>query len=295
MTETRGGGGAAKSAPILVGLACVIGCALVIGWIWTRPDAGGNGTPSESTPGSSGERRARWIPRRGLTWQWQLSGTVDLNVDADVFDLDGFETGRATVDELHRRGRRAICYLDVGAVESYRPDARAFPDRVIGRPVDGWSHERYLDIRMLDVIGPILARRLDLCASKGFDGVEGDLVDAYANSSGFPITARDEVRFIRWFVAEAHARGLAAGLKNDTDLVPELVDQVDFAIVEDCHHEGTCAAYAPLLRRNKPVFDAEYISAPDAFCAPTRALGIEAIAKEVDLGAHRVACPDPSE
>src|SRR5512144_458553 len=60
-------------------------------------------------------------------WQWQLQGRIDTSVPACAFDVDGFETSRATVAALHSGGRVAICYLDVGSWESYRPDAQRFP------------------------------------------------------------------------------------------------------------------------------------------------------------------------
>lgn len=232
----------------------------------------------------------RWQPRPGTTWQWQLTGKIDTDVDAEVFDVDGFEVSAATVAALHDKGRKVICYVDIGAVESYRTDALEFPKRVIGRAVDGWPDERYLDIRRIDLIGPTLRRRFEMCRDKGFDGIEGDLVDAYANPSGFPIDAHDEVRFIRWFAREARSLGMAAGLKNVPDLVGELVDHLDFAIVEDCHHDGTCDAYRPFVDRGKAVFDAEYLVQPADFCAPTRAAGISAIAKRTSLGVWRGTC-----
>jgi hypothetical protein len=49
---------------------------------------------------------------------------------------------------------------------------------VVGAPLEGWAGERWLDVRRLDLLGPILERRLDVCQAKGFDGVEFDNVDA---------------------------------------------------------------------------------------------------------------------
>jgi hypothetical protein len=56
---------------------------------------------------------------------------------------------------------------------------------VVGKELPDWPGEHWLDVRRLDVLGPILERRLDLCRQKGFDAVEPDNVDAYANDSGF--------------------------------------------------------------------------------------------------------------
>ena len=40
-----------------------------------------------------------------------------------------FDVGNSVVRKLHSRGRKVICYLDVGSWENYRPDRNAFPGR----------------------------------------------------------------------------------------------------------------------------------------------------------------------
>ena len=60
---------------------------------------------------------------------------------------------------------------------------------MLGKELDGWPGERWLDVRRWDVLEPILAARFDVCRQKGFDAVEPDNVDGYANESGFPLTA----------------------------------------------------------------------------------------------------------
>ncbi len=64
-------------------------------------------------------------PHLADSWYIQLSGTVDTTQPARVFDVDGFDTTAATVATLHAEGKLVVCYLDVGSVESYRPD---YPD-----------------------------------------------------------------------------------------------------------------------------------------------------------------------
>ncbi len=59
-----------------------------------------------------------------------------------------------------------------------------------------------------------MLRRLDLAVTKGCDGVEPDNMDGYANDSGFPLTAEDQLTFNRFIANEAHRRGLAVGLKT---------------------------------------------------------------------------------
>lgn len=233
--------------------------------------------------------RDRWLPRPGTAWQWQLNGRVDPRVDVPVYDIDGFENGAADVARLHRAGRRVICYVNAGAWEDFRPDAGAYPKRVLGR-ADGWAGERWLDIRRLDVLRPLLARRFDMCRRKGFDAVEPDLLDGYTNRTGFPLTARHQLAFNRMVVRLAHARGLSVGLKNDVEQVPALVRDFDFAVNEECAAFDECASLAPFVKAGKAVFHVEYALPNSAFCARSKRLGLSSMRKKLELGVWRDPC-----
>lgn len=254
-------------------------------------------TPSDAMPAVTAPERSLpvWIPKPGTTWQWQLAGDVlDLHLTASVFDLDLFETDASTVSALHAQGRKVICYLSAGSWEEWRPDALAFPEEVIGKKYQGWPGERWLDIRRLDLLGPILRLRLDLCQDKGFDGIEPDNIDAYANDTGFPLTAADQLAFNRWLATEAHARGLSIGLKNDPEQAAELVTAFDWALTEDCFDQGWCEAMTPFLEAGKAVFAAEYTDTGVDFEAACRELqpgGFSLILKDRELSAWRETCP----
>ena len=101
---------------------------------------------------------AVWQPTPGTTWQWQLVGRVDPTTpgvqmfDLDLFDARPGQINAGAIDALHARGIVAICYLDTGAWESYRPDASRFPRSVIGNQTyasngSPWKGEHWLDIR----------------------------------------------------------------------------------------------------------------------------------------------------
>jgi hypothetical protein len=233
----------------------------------------------------------RWRPAPTASWQYQLQGEFDPSVLADVYDVDGFEVAADTVAALHARGRRAICYVNVGAWESWRPDADAFPPALLGRPLAGYPDERWLDIRRLDVLGPLLRARLELCRDKGFDGVEPDNVDGYTHATGFPLTAAAQLRFNRWVAREARRLDLAVGLKNDFAQVNTLVREFDFAVVEECFQFGECEKLLPFVRAGKAVFAVEYRLPLRAFCNRARKLRLSAIRKSVELGPARQACP----
>src|SRR4051795_2229041 len=82
-----------------------------------------------------------WTPALETSWQWQLQGSIDTSVDAEMFDVDLFDTPRDTIAELHDADRHVVCYISAGSWERWRPDAGRFPERVLGRP-NGWPGER---------------------------------------------------------------------------------------------------------------------------------------------------------
>lgn len=230
---------------------------------------------------------ARWHPKpTAAAWQWQLQGKIDLSIDADVYEVDGFEVAAKTVARLHRRGRKAICYLDIGAWESYRPDADRFPKTVLGRAYEGYPEERWLDIRRIDLLAPILRHRFDLCQRKGFDAVEPDNIAGYENKTGFPLGARDQLRFNRWVAREVHRRGMAVALKNDPGQVEQLVGSFDFAVVEECFAYDECGMFSPFVYAGKAVFVAEYEEPLAAICAQAERLRFSVIRKDYDLFAR---------
>ena len=232
-----------------------------------------------------------WRPRPAISpWQIQLQGKLDLSVRARVYEVDGLDVGRRGVAAIHRRGARAVCYLNLGAWERWRSDAARFPPEVLGRPLAGWPGERWLDIRRIDLLAPRVRARLRVCARKGFDGVEADNVDGYANRSGFALTGADQLRYNRFVAREAHRLGLAAGLKNDAGQARKLAPHFDFAVVEQCFRYDECAAYRPFTKAGKAVFAVEYSLPRRSFCDRARRLRFSAVRKRLGLGAWRAAC-----
>jgi hypothetical protein len=233
---------------------------------------------------------AWWQPTVGVTWQWQLSGELDLDVAADVFEIDWETTTAADVAALHAQGKRVLCYVSAGSWEAFRPDVDAFPEEVLGDPLEGFPDERWLDVRRVDVLLPIIERRFDTCRDKGFDGVEADNVDGYANPSGFDLTGEDQLAYNHALADLAHSRGLAIALKNDLDQVPELVDSFDLAVNEQCVEFDECEVLAAFIEQGKPVLHAEYSFDDMSFCAVTVPLGFSSIAKHEELDAAVKRC-----
>jgi hypothetical protein len=88
---------------------------------------------------------------------------------------------------------------------------------------------------------------------------------------------------------------LSIGLKNALELIPDLVDEVDFAVNEQCHEYDECDVYAPFVAQGKPVFNAEYadrfVDDLDSVCARSSELGLRTLVLPVELdGSFRLAC-----
>jgi hypothetical protein len=232
-----------------------------------------------------------WHPPAQLTWYWQLQGRPRTE-PVQVYDLDGFDTSAAEVARLHAAGRHVICYIDAGTWERWRPDAGRFPRSVLGRP-NGWPGERWLDIRRLAVLEPIIRARLRICARKRFDAVEPDNIDGFENRTGFRITAAEQLRYDRWIARTAHRLRLAAFQKNDPEQARRLQPWFDGALTEQCNQYRECAAFKPYLRAGKPVFDAEYRSSLyPGFCAADARLGIAGALYALALDGSRFRrCP----
>jgi len=249
------------------------------------------GADDDDAAGGDAGPATVWQPAPGTSWQWQLSGTIDTSVDVAMYDIDLFDAPDAVLAELHDRGVKVVCYFSAGSHEDWRPDAADFPADALGEPLDGWAGERWLDVRS-DGVRTVMRARLDRAASRGCDGVEPDNVDGYANTTGFALTAADQLDYDRFLATEAHARGLSVGLKNDLDQIPDLVADFDWALNEECHVYAECGALDPFIAAGKAVFNAEYGDAAlaDTVCPDANASNFDALIKRLELDAWRVAC-----
>ncbi len=238
-----------------------------------------------------------WLPPLDSTFSWQLGDEVNTTFGADIYDLDAFETEASLIASLHSQGKKAFCYISVGSWEDWRPDAADFPFKIIGNDYEGWLGESWLDIRQIDLLAPIMRARLDMCAEKGFDGVEPDNIDLHWADTGFEISYEDQLAYNIWLAEEAHTRGLSIGLKNNEEQVADLLPYFDWVLTEDCFADEWCDEISPFIDAGKPVFVAEYSDAmtPEEFiadiCPQANALGFYVFLKNRNLDEYRGECP----
>ena len=193
-----------------------------------------NGTNSNSNGGSCTRHIAYkwWVPSpaRPLAWQWEIGHALSLSSPSDmgtngtlytggtapapsVYDIDGIENPASTVAGLHARGKRVICYIEVGAAGPYGGAFTAYFNQfsaagVVGNAMPGYP-EYYLNINSPATVSIVESMIRDQCAAKGFDAVEPDIDDSWYNNTGFPISAANEEAYLGTLSSYAHSLGWA--------------------------------------------------------------------------------------
>lgn len=232
--------------------------------------------------------RAQFSP--GTQWYWQLSGKVNTNRAAPIYDIDMEDASSSLIAQLKAAGHTVVCYIDAGGWEPYRSDADQFPKSVIGNKEKGWD-EYYLDIRS-SIVRSLMGKRMDAAKAKGCDAIEPDVMDTYQNKTGFPITRKDELDYAHFWSEWVHHRGMKVALKNDAELVNSLVDQFDFSIAEQCFDYNECGSYSPFVGQGKAVLVAEYKTFNSNLCQKAKALSFSLAFYDLNLDGRRYqACP----
>jgi len=246
-------------------------------------------------PAGNPSSGSNWYrPAPGVSWQWQLQGTINTHYAVDIYDIDLFDTPVSTIQQLQANRHKVICYFSAGSWEDFRPDAASFDSAAIGNKLDGWPGEKWLDVRSSNV-RQIMQTRMDLAVSKGCDGVEPDNMDGYANTSGFAFTADDQLDYNRFIANEAHNRNLSVALKNDLEQIPQLVEYYDFAVNEECFEFSECDSLSPFIDAAKAVLNVEYSSNfkadPSALCRDSLSRQFSTLILDINLDdSYRHSC-----
>lgn len=228
---------------------------------------------------------------------------IDLYVDQRISGDDTFIINTAAVNTIHARGRHAICYLSAGTIETFRPDYQQFVDFdaacggcLIGNPFSArFPDEFWANLNndhgqrtfMLQMVGA----RVQKCKAAGFDGVELDVVDVYAEGTavtGWNISFDTQLAYNKALANMVHSYGLTVALKNDIGQRTELMPYFDYVINEQCFEFDECdenpaPGYPAWIAAGKAVFTVEYRRGLSRFCPQTNAAGYSSIKKSGDF------------
>ncbi len=282
-------------------LACACGSSGATGDAGADGSFGGDANVGDA--GDAGDAKVDagsiWSPSSAepVHFHWQLSdtfGAADLLPNQQgpaVYDIDGEHATANDVAAIHAAGAKAVCYVDVGSLEQGRSDYASFPSAVIGPVMQGWPNENWLLVSAANqgVILPLMKARFESwCQGKGFDAIEPDNLDAFANIPTL-VTQADNLTYDLAIASLAHGLSLSIGLKN---LLPDvgasdaanLVATFDWALVEQCFQYTECTVYTQaggFVTSGKAVFDVEYNQAPD--CAVANQARFNAQLRDLNL------------
>ncbi len=238
-----------------------------------------------------------WKPTVGDDWNWQLgcdtAGTcTNLDVKVPFYVIDAVGNPASTLEAIHKRGEHAYCYVDIGSWEDKRTDASKFPESVLGERYIGWPHERWLDIRQIGILAPIMIARMQVCVDKHFDGVEFDNVEDYDNHTGFSITPEEAAYYTAWMANQAHAMGLSTSWENAPTIIPSLEPYMEALLFESCYQFHFCQKSAPMIHAGKWVGGVEYKAELKdmRFCATYAEDKMVGAFKQLALKSDRVPC-----
>jgi hypothetical protein len=172
-------------AIVILAIALGVGLGLTLGGSDDDDDDNSSPPTSTLTPLPTPTSKLPWVPKVNDTWQIILSHPPIINdddqsttPDVSIFDIDLFDTPTSTITRLHELGKKVICYFSAGSYENWRPDADQFKPEDLGKDLDGWPGEKWLDLGSGNVRG-IMEKRIKMASEKGCDGVDPDNVDGY--------------------------------------------------------------------------------------------------------------------
>lgn len=267
------------AALIVIGLALGLGVGLGLRND-NNDDESNDTTPIPTLPPTA--NGTVWQPAINSTWQIVLEEPIRISSenrttdpDVEIFDIDLFSNSNETIRLLKGLDKKVVCYFSAGSFEPYRPDSFQFQQSVLGKPLDGWDDEKWIDIRS-DNVRNIMVERIRLAKEKGCDAVDPDNVDAYVrrfiadrfyrqilifpqnNDNGLDLTQEDTIDFVQFLANVTSSHGLAIGLKNAGEVLANLTSVVHFSVNEQCVEYKECESFAPMVEAGKAVFHIEY-------------------------------------
>lgn len=264
----------------------------------------------------------------GAFFQWQLDcQRVDTRYKAFLYSIDGFCATAEDVAAIHAQSypvpyltdvltlpSLAICHIDVGVYDPNNRDPEsaaiaAIRPTILGGTLSGAdAGKRFVDVRRRAELEPHLRSRIARCVSRGFDGIEPEMLEAYRRGGGgfaAPITDAQQLDFNRYFAELVHSytalstRMMKVIQRGAHTQTAQLAEHYDWLLMEDCvAGGGFCDAAQPYINVGKLVMDVEYSDSfwtettggTDGFCNQLVARNISGQLKRRGGGKERVAC-----
>jgi hypothetical protein len=178
-----------------------------------------------------------------------------------------------------------MCYFNAGLAQTSDCDFESrwensgFLGNVYDPEIPEFNDEFWINIREQGA-RDLVKERITLARDIGCDAVDPDNIDGWwndvdgNNATGWNLSEADYVNFATELADHAHSltteKGytMLIGQKNAPDIVEQLIDVFDFAVLEDCKtlnddEDGDwtfCQQFQAYIAEGKPVFSIEYPS-----------------------------------
>ena len=132
------------------------------------------------------------------TWSIQYEGKI-VRRKKDYHIVDMVDVSKADLAALKKDGTKPIAYFS-SQFEDWRPDAADFPKADLGKQLDNWKGERWVNTKSA-AVREIMKKRLDYAKKRGFYGVDVDNVDFYEFKTGFANSRKDAAEYVKFLAA----------------------------------------------------------------------------------------------
>lgn len=256
----------------------------------------GSGDGDSETRGTGGlpdsPSELKWQrPQAQSSIQIQLFGELDLAVEAEFQVVDLHSPQDFQFMTLNDRGVYISCYFSAGSYEPFRPDADAFPERVLGEALADYPDERWLDVTDPIVLELMIAR-MERARARGCDAVYPSAVRPAESGSGFQLDAVEYAVYAKALADAAHDLELGVVYAGGEQASSEALDY-DATLVFGCVQAGTCDSWKSVEQNGTAIFLVELGARDSAseICALRPASSWPFIIKEPNLSAYRFICP----
>lgn len=192
------------------------------------------------------------VDRPVKSWALQYNDPLVVK-KRDYFVLDLYGYSKQDIQKLKANGTKVFCYFS-SQYENYRPDSADFKPEDLGRNLDSWPGEKWINPKSANV-RTIMLKRVTYAKSQGCDGIDLDNIDFYTFKTGFDNSKEAAIDYVKYICNEVHKQGMLFNQKNALDMIADLKDCADTYQNESCQVYNECDYYNQV---DKPIFHIEY-------------------------------------